>query len=418
VRIAVVGAGISGLAAAYYLCREHEVVLFEKEPRLGGHAHTHTVEEGGRTVRLDSGFIVYNHRTYPAFVRLLAELGVAGQPSDMSFGVRCRRCDLEYSSRGPAGLFAQPRRVLDPEHLLTLLDIPRFNRRARRLLASAVPSTLDVGDLLDEGEYSQGFVRHFLLPMAGAIWSAPIAEMRRFPAASFLRFFENHGWLTLNGAPQWWTVQGGSQAYVRAITRPFASGVRAGTPVQAIRRDAAGVTLEAAGRRERFDAVVLATHADVSLRLLVDASAEETRLLSCFRYSRNRTVLHTQASALPRARAAWASWNCDLPDCRDPLAPVSISYHLNRLQSLPGETQYVVSLNAGDIPAERVLAEMDYTHPILDARAVAAQPAVERLNGARRTYFCGAHLGYGFHEDGLASALRVVEKLQAAVRAA
>jgi predicted NAD/FAD-binding protein len=418
VRIAVVGSGIAGLGAAHYLSGAHEVVLFEREARLGGHAHTHTLERDGRALQLDSGFIVYNERTYPSFLRLLGELGVRGQPSDMSFGVRCERCRLEYSSRGPGGLFAQPWRALDRGHLRTLADIPRFNRRARAFLAAGALGGADLGDFLDSGGYSRGFLRHFLLPMGGAVWSAPFAEVRGFPAASFLRFFDNHGWLTLRGAPRWWTVEGGSSAYVQAIGRRLGEGVRLATPVHAVRRDPAGVTVEAAGGvRERFDRVVLATHADVSLRLLADPAPEEARLLGSFRYSRNRTLLHTDDSALPRSRSAWASWNCRLADCRDEAAPVSITYHLNRLQSIPGPTQYCVSLNR-DVRPGSVIAEMEYEHPILDAAAVRAQPVLDALGGTRLTHFCGAYLRNGFHEDGLVSALRVVERIGVAVRAA
>jgi predicted NAD/FAD-binding protein len=418
VRVAVVGAGIAGLTAAYYLCREHEVVVFEKEPRLGGHAHTHSTEAAGATLRLDSGFVVYNHRTYPNFVRLLDELGVPGQPSDMSFGVNCRACGLEYSSRGLGGLFAQPRRALDPMHWRTLADIPRFNRRARAFLQGGASDSATLGDFLDAGAYSRGFVRHFLLPMGGAIWSAPAGAMRRFPAASFLRFFDNHGWLTLHGAHRWWTVQGGSRAYVEAIRRPFATGVRAGQAVSSVRRYARGVSVVAGGVAERFDKLVLATHADVSLRLLDDPSGEERQLLSCFRYSTNRAILHTDAAVLPRARGAWASWNCHVSDCRDEEAPVSISYDLNRLQGLPGSTQYCVSLNHEGVSEDAVIARMDYEHPLLDAAAVAAQPRLEALGGTRHTYFCGAHLRNGFHEDGVVSALRVAAQLGLAVKAA
>lgn len=410
-RIAVVGSGISGLAAAFLLSRRHEVTVFEKQDRLGGHSHTHCIEDGGRSLALDSGFIVYNHRTYPNLVRLLRELGVEGQPSDMSFGVRCRRCRLEYSSRGWKGLFVQRRRYLAPAHYAMLADIPRFNRRARRYLASA-NADLALGDFLGAGRHSRGFLAHFLLPMAGAIWSSPGAAIRSFSTRSFLRFFDNHGWLSLDGAPQWWTVKGGSRAYVEAISRPFAARVHLSSPVTAVVRDDRGVTVTTrSGARERFDKAVLATHADEALALLADPSALEGSTLRRFRYSRNHAVLHTDAGALPDARGAWASWNCDIQDCRDEAAPVSVTYHLNRLQSLPGPTQYFVSLNRTRPEGGRVLAEMDYTHPILDAEAVAVQADLARLSGERHTLYCGAHLGLGFHEDGLVSGIRAAEKL-------
>jgi predicted NAD/FAD-binding protein len=411
VEIAVIGSGISGLAAAYYLSRRHRVTVFEKDDRLGGHAHTHTVEIAGKTWTLDTGFIVYNHKTYPSFVRLLGELGVESQPSDMSFGVRCRRCRLEYSSRGPRGLFAQPRRLIDGAHLRTLADIPRFNRRARAFLGAANGGDPVLGEFLDAGGYSSGFVRHFLLPMGGAVWSASTGDVRGFSARSFLRFFDNHGWLTLTGAPPWRTVRGGSRSYVDAIARPFAERIHLSTPVLSLRRDETGVEVRTSREARRFDKAVLATHADQALTLLADPSDAEAGVLRRFRYSRNEAVLHTDGTALPFARAAWASWNCDVADCRDEAAPVSMTYHLNRLQSLGGSTTFCVSLNRPEPAPGTVLARMTYTHPVMDQGAIDAQKALAGLNGHRHTYWAGAHLGYGFHEDGLRSALAVARHL-------
>jgi len=414
VKIAVIGAGISGIAAALKLGEAHDVTLFEKEPRLGGHAHTHDVAARGRApIPVDSGFIVFNRRTYPNFVRLLDELGVEAQPSDMSFGVRCRPCGLEYSSRGLRGLFAQRARVLDPGHWAMLADIPRFNARARRFLAEG-ERDLPLREFLDRGRHSSGFVRHFIVPMGAAVWSASGRDVGAFSTASFLRFFENHGWLTLDGAPQWWTVRGGSRTYVEAARKAFRGTVRTGAPVARIKRHSSGATLSLAnGDAIHFEKVVLATHADEALALLADPSAEESRILGRFRYSSNRTVLHTDVRALPASPEAWASWNCDLGDCRDTDAPVALTYHMNRLQALPGPAQYLVSLNAA-LPAGAVpIATMDYTHPVMDAEAVAAQAELALLSGSGHTYYCGAHLGWGFHEDGLVSALRVAEALGA-----
>jgi predicted NAD/FAD-binding protein len=400
------------LAAAHYLSRRHAVTLFEAESRLGGHAHTHDVTLGDRRLRVDTGFIVYNHRTYPHFVRLLHELGIRGRRSDMSFGVRCRRCGLEYSSRGIGGLFAQPGRALDPSHLRLLADIPRFNRAARGFLARPEGDhrNLTLGQFLEHGRYSESFVRHFILPLGGAIWSAPLGELRLFPALSFLRFFANHGWLSLTDAPKWWTVEGGSRSYVDAIARGLPGEVHLSRPVEAVRRTEGGVTVSSHGREWRFDRVVIATHADQALRLLADPSDDERRRLGAFRYSRNRAVLHADRSALPRATAAWASWNSDLRDCADDEAPVCVTYHMNRLQGLPGPHELCVTLNPFTRPAT-VLAEMEYWHPILDGPALHAQQEIARANGERHTFFAGAHLRYGFHEDGLRSALAVAERL-------
>ena len=411
-RVAVVGGGVSGLSAAYLLSRRHRVELFERDPRLGGHAHTHIVEHQGREWHLDSGFLVYNHRTYPRFVRLLAELGVGGQRSEMSFSVHCRRCRLQYSTRGLNGLFSQRRRALDPGHLGMLRDIPRFNRRARALLDHPEAPDSSLGEFLQEGRFGERFARHFLLPLVGAVWSSSAADVRGFSARSLLRFMDNHGWLTVD-PPRWWTVRGGSRRYVHAIARRLGGSVHLGCGVVALRREASGVQiLLDRGEWRRFDKVVLATHADQALRLLSDPSGEESRLLGAFRYARNRALLHTDGGALPRSPRARASWNMEMSDCRREVAPVAITYHLNRLQALPGSTPFCVSLNVEREPAPgTVLAEMDYTHPILDAAAVAAQPELRRLSGQRHTLFAGAHLRYGFHEDGLLSGMKAAEAL-------
>jgi len=409
--VAVVGAGISGLAAAHLLSSRHKVELFEKDGRLGGHAHTHRVSHGGRDFVVDSGFLVYNHRTYPEFVKLLAELGVEGQPSDMSFSVRCRRCRLEYSSRGLRGLFAQPRRLVDPKHVRLLAEIPRFNRRARALLDDGSRDDPSLRDFLVVHRFSPGFARHFLLPLVGAVWSSSHRDVLEFSCRSLFRFLDNHGWLTLD-PPQWWTIRGGSARYVEAIARRLGDRVHVGRGVARVRRAHGGVDLTTEdGATLRFDRVVLATHADQALAMLADPGVDERRLLGAFRYSRNRTLLHTDRRSLPASPRAWASWNMDLLDCRDASQPLGMTYHLNRLQSLPGSTTFCVSLNEPSPAPDAVLAEMDYTHPILDSSATAAQPELRRLSGRRGTFYAGAHLRYGFHEDGLRSALAVAEAL-------
>jgi predicted NAD/FAD-binding protein len=414
VRIAVIGSGISGLGAAYVLSRQHHVTLFEREPRLGGHAHTHAIPTPTGVLPLDTGFLVFNERTYPNFIELLRQLDVPSHSTDMCFGVRCRRCGLEYASQSISSLLAQRWRVFDPRHMRMLVEIVRYFRAARRLLHSTEGYDLTLGGFLQREGFSSQLTRHFVLPMGGAIWSASFADMMEAPARTILQFYENHGLLAASGAPPWRTVTGGSRAYVEAIAARVSGPIHLGTPVQRIVRLDEGVEVQTGmATAERFDRVVIATHADTALALLADASPAEQEALGAFRYSVNRTVLHTDASVLPRTRRAWASWNCDIHDCHDTSAPVSLTYHLNRLQGVAGDTQYCVTLNGRAAPGGETLAVMDYAHPVLDRSAVTAQARVEAINGDRHTFFCGAHLRYGFHEDGLVSALRVTERLGA-----
>ncbi|HEU5318685.1 MAG TPA: FAD-dependent oxidoreductase [Chloroflexota bacterium] len=417
-KIAIVGSGIAGLGAAYLLNRQHHVELFEADARLGGHAHTHTVETEDGRWEVDSAFLVFNRKTYPTFVRLLDQLGVASQETDMSHSVRCARCGVEWSNQGLGGLFAQARRAADGEHLRMVADLPRFSAHAFRHLARPASEDLTLDAFIAEGRYSAGFVRHCLLPFGGAVWSAPQQDVRRFSARAFLGFLRNHGMLTLHDAPRWRTIVGGSRRYVDAIARTLDGPVHLSTPVRRVTRDKEGVALELqGGTRRHFDKVVLATHADQTLRLLGDdATPAEHAALGAFRYSSNRTVLHVDApagsadSVLPRVRGARASWNSFTADCRDERPLVRVSYDLNRLQRLKGAPPLCVTLNhEGPLPG-RTIAEMTYTHPVMDSGAYAAQRAVQALNAqgsTRHTYFAGAHLGHGFHEDGLVSATRV-----------
>ncbi len=410
-KIGVIGAGVSGLTAAWRLARQHDVVLFEREHRLGGHAHTHLVTAGGRTVPVDTGFMVFNERTYPHFVRMLDELGVASRPSDMSFSVQCARCDVEYSSVGLRGLFARGRQAFTAPHLAMLADVLRFFRAGRAALADGSAAPLSLGAFLDRHGFGEGLMRHFVLPMGGAIWSASSRAMRDFPAASYLRFLENHGLLAASGQPVWRTVVGGSHTYVQRIAEALGTGVRVGTPATSIRRTAAGAVVETTAGAIAVDVVVVATHADEALALLADPSPQEVAALSPFRYSVNPTVLHADARHLPATPAARASWNVRMADCRDEHLPVAVTYDLARLQGLEDAGPMLCTLNGGDI-AEPVYARMTYAHPILDRPALDAQQTVAALNGTRQTYFCGAHLRYGFHEDGVMSALAVVERLE------
>ncbi len=405
-RIAIVGTGIAGLTAAYLLARRHEIVVFEREPRIGGHSNTVEVAEGGRSLGVDTGFIVYNRRTYPNFCRLLDRLGVATQPSDMSFSFRDDAADLEYGAPEPWRLFAQPRNLVRPRFWRMLSDILRFYRQAPRWLATADEGVV-LADYLASAGYSRAFVDDHLYPVCAAVWSSPHARMGDYPAAALLRFFRNHGLLSLTDRPRWRTISGGSRRYIEKLTASFAPAIRTGTPVARVERDAEGVTVHTPGNGpERFDQVVLACHADQALALLAEPTSAEREVLGAFPYAANETVLHGDRRLMPRRRSAWASWNYRRRG--DDRAGVAVTYDQDRLQRLRARNPYLVTLNgAQEIDPALVLAREVYEHPQYDARAVARQAEVGLIDGRRRTWYCGAYWGYGFHEDGVVSGLRV-----------
>ncbi|MFE5035982.1 NAD(P)/FAD-dependent oxidoreductase [Streptomyces sp. NPDC056683] len=405
-RTAVIGSGVAGLTAAHILARAHHVTLYEADARLGGHAHTHDLSApGGRTHRVDSGFIVHNRRTYPNLLRLFDELGVATQESEMSMSVRCEGCGLEYAgARGVRGLLAQPRNSLRAAYLRMLAEVPRFHRAARRLLEQGgAEDTRTLDEFLDGAGFSPYFRAHFMTPVVSAVWSCDAQTALKYPAAHLFRFLAHHGMLSVSGSPVWRTVTGGSGTYVERIAARLPE-VRTGTPVRSVLRHADGVDVIADdGTTASYDHVVVATHPDQALRLLGDATADEKEVLGAFRYSRNATLVHTDTSLLPQAGGARASWNYLMPDCRAGADRVRVSYDMNRLQRLDAEETYVVTLGGQDLvdPA-RVLARMTYEHPIYTCESVAAQRRLPELNTAI-TAFAGAYHGWGFHEDGCRS---------------
>lgn len=411
-RIAVVGSGISGISAAWLLSREHRVSLLEANDYLGGHTHTVDITLGGVSAPVDTGFLVFNDRTYPNLNALFREIGVAWTASDMSFSVRLEDTGLEWAGSSLATVFAQRRNLVSPEFWRMLKDIMRFNREAAALAhaGSPVPGTL--GEFLRRGGYGRAFTDWYLLPMGGAIWSCPTTAMLEFPAETFLRFCFNHGLLAVSGRPKWRTVNGGAREYVRRLASDIAD-VRTGARVDRVLRGDLGVEVVlAGGRTERYDRVVLACHADQSLRMLGDADPEERALLGAFHFQRNRALLHTDASFLPRARDAWSAWNYHAGPRADAGAPVSVSYLINKLQPLPFAQPVLVTLNPYREPAPgTVVGDYEYDHPIFDSAAVQAQGRLGSLQGRRRTWFCGAWTGYGFHEDGLKSGLAVAKHM-------
>ncbi|MFD7500214.1 NAD(P)/FAD-dependent oxidoreductase [Streptomyces sp. NPDC059850] len=412
-RVAVVGSGVAGLTAAYVLRRAYEVTLYEADDRLGGHAHTHDLAgRDGRPVRVDSGFIVHNGRTYPWLLRLFRELGVATQDAEMSMSVRCDGCGLQYAgARGATGLFARPSNALSGRYLRMLTEIPAFHRAARTTLAADPGDALTLRRFLTEGGFSDYFVTHFVTPLVSAVWSCAAETAMRYPAAYLFRFLDHHGLLSVTGSPRWKTVTGGSAEYVDRVVKQLTS-VRAGTPVAAVRRfaDRAEVVTRDA-TTEEYDAVVLAVHPDQALRLLADPTEDERRVLGAFPYSRNPTVLHTDTTVLPPARAARGSWNLRMPACHAPADKVQVNYHMNRLQRLDAAEDFIVSLNAdGLVEESKVLARMVYEHPVYTPESVAAQQRLPDLNTAVTAY-AGAYHGWGFHEDGCRSGVEAAAAL-------
>ena len=424
-RIAIIGSGIAGLSAAHALGQAASpnrpgpaVTLFEAGTHFGGHAHTVDVTLDGVSHGVDTGFLVFNHRTYPGLTQLFSDLGVATAESEMSFSVQARAQGLEWSGTNLAGVFAQARNLARPAFWRMLADIARFNRLTTALAEAGDDAALaqTVGDLMQAQRFSVEFQRWYLLPMIACIWSCPSQQMLAFPIGTLIRFCHNHGLLQVSDRPQWMTVRGGSRQYVRRIVQGL-SDARLNTPVLGVQRLADGVRVHTARGSEVFDQLVMACHSDQALRLLgLDASADEQRVLGAIRYHPNRALLHTDTRLLPQRRRAWAAWNYETA-ADGAEAGVCLHYLINRLQPLPWRRPVEVSLNPEREPqADQVIGEFAVDHPVFDLAAGAAQRQLPGLQGQRRTWFCGAWTGYGFHEDGLVSGQRVAQALQAALR--
>lgn len=412
-RIAVVGSGISGVTAAYMLSKHHDVTLYEKNATLGGHTNTRVVEDPEcGPLPVDTGFIVCNHRNYPNFYNLLAEWQVPLRNSDMSFGYYCASSGLQYKGPAVTEFLQAPFNLLKPRFVGLVLEQRRFNQQVLRDLRYGSLAHSTLGSYLETHKVSHYFIEHYLVPIIASIWSSPDLDVFDFPMTTFATFFKNHGMLELSTRPQWQTVVGGSHEYLKAFSRLFPGTIRLASPVERIARNETGVIVATHSEASRFDKVVLASHANESLGMLEDPSVEEQRLLGRWRYNANHAVLHTDAALLPPKRRLWASWNYARRREGHQERAVGITYHMNRLQGLPTRRDYFVTLNrTAEIDHNKIIYEIEYHHPVYTPDSVEAQGAIQAINGAQHTYYCGAYLGYGFHEDGVRSAIKVTEAI-------
>ncbi|CCN82794.1 putative AMINE OXIDASE [Vibrio nigripulchritudo SFn27] len=417
-KIAIIGSGISGLTCGYYLHQEHDVTIFEANDYIGGHTATIDVERKGRTYAVDTGFIVYNDRTYPNFISMMNEIGVTGTPTQMSFSVSNQSNGLEYNGHTLSTLFAQKRNFLNPKFYHFIYEILRFNKLAKKAVDENDWVEQTLGDFLQQNRFSHYFTNNYILPMGAAIWSSTLADMRAFPLQFFLNFFLNHGLLDITDRPQWYVINGGSRAYIDPLTKGFKDNIRLNSPVESVERRHGGVLIKSRHGMEHFDAVVFACHSDQALRLLSDPSEKEQSLLSDMQYQANEVVLHTDTRLLPEKRAAWASWNYLLSgeDGEEQSLP-SLTYNMNILQHIESDETFCVSLNSSDkIDASKVIRQFTYHHPVFTKESHEAQKQKTSIDGLNSTWYCGAYWYNGFHEDGVRSAIEVVEgiRMQAA----
>ncbi len=407
-KIAIIGTGIAGNVAAYHLNKSHDITVFEANNYIGGHTHTHNVSLEQSTHAVDTGFIVFNYKTYPHFTRLLKELDVEVQPSSMSFSVKNEKSGLEYNGTSLNSLFAQRSNLLKPSFYRMINDILRFNKNAVALLDTE-EADKSLGDILQQGKYSKEFIEQYLLPMGAAVWSSHPKQMLKFPAGFFIRFFHNHGMLSVDDRPEWYVIKGGSREYVKKLTASFADKIHTNSPVKSIERHSDYVDIQLHdGTKQVFDQVFIATHSDQALSLLSDASDLENQILGAIPYQENEAVLHTDDSVLPKRKLAWAAWNYHiLPEAHD---HVALTYNMNILQNLTTDSTLCVTLNNSQaIDPAKIIKKITYHHPVFTPDGVAAQKRHSELNGAKRTYYCGAYWRFGFHEDGVVSALNAID---------
>lgn len=410
-KIAVIGTGIAGNVAAYHLSREHDITVYEANNYVGGHTHTHDVCVNGKYYAIDSGFIVFNYRTYPNFVKLLTELDVSVRPTEMSFSVKCERTGLEYSGSGLNGLFSQRSNCINPRFYCMLYDIFRFNREAPELL-DGNDNNISLGQYLADYGYSEAFINNYLIPMGSAIWSADQHSMNDIPASFFIRFFNNHGLLTVTDHPQWHVIEGGSKKYVEVLTRPFRDRIRTNSRVVSVeRKDSHIEVTDHQGYRDDFDRVFFACHSNQALAMIKKPSITEQQVLGAIQYQMNEAILHTDTRPLPSATSAWAAWNYLIPASNS--KQVTVTYNMNILQGIQAPDVFCVTLNSPvPIKEECIISRVYYEHPLFTPMAIDAQRRHRDINGEDRFYFCGAYWRYGFHEDGVVSALEALQHFQ------
>jgi predicted NAD/FAD-binding protein len=415
-KIAVIGSGISGLTSSYMLAKKHEVHVFEADSRIGGHTHTVDAQVPSGNYAIDTGFIVFNDWTYPNFIRLLKQIGVEFKPTSMSFSVKAEKSGLEYNGTDLNHLFAQRSNLFSPSFIRMVQDILRFNKESIAILGSG-NNALTLGEYLKKNRYSRQFCDHYIVPMGAAIWSASTTQIQEFPVEYFVRFFKNHGMLSVNERPQWQVIKGGSRSYIPSLTQSFQKNIHLSSPILQVKRTENGVRLSVGspdGRmsESNFDHVIFASHSDQTLRLLADVSTEERRILSAFSYQANHTVLHTDESVLPKRKLAWAAWNYFVP--REARSTVAVTYDMNILQGFESPETFCVSLNLQDqIDPSKIIRTFEYHHPVYTVDAVRSQAEWSKISGVNRTHFSGAYWGFGFHEDGVKSGLRVAKSLGA-----
>ncbi|WP_072669604.1 NAD(P)/FAD-dependent oxidoreductase [Vibrio injensis] len=414
-KIAIIGSGVSGLTCGHYLHQQHDVTIFEANDYIGGHTATVDVELNGQCYAIDTGFIVYNDRTYPNFIQMMNEIGIRGVATQMSFSVRNDANGLEYNGHTITTLFAQKRNWFKPSFYRFIREILRFNRLAKAAAHDAEDSVQTLGEFLHHHQFSGYFCENYILPMGAAIWSSSLADMRAFPLTFFLRFFLNHGLLDITDRPQWYVIEGGSRAYIEPLTKGFRDKIRLNAPVEWLRRSGQGIELQVHGKIEHFDEVIFACHSDQALALLSDANHLERELLGAMGYQANEVILHTDTSLLPKRKAAWASWNYRLAGEADQETRLpALTYNMNILQHINSSETFCVTLNSSEnINPNKVLRKFTYHHPVFNRAAIAAQQRKAEISGVNHTWFCGAYWHNGFHEDGVKSALDVVTRLSA-----